>query len=274
MMNVRTSCLLVVFLLALALAPPAAAVQGCSTAMLSGNYGLQFSGTYAPALTSNVGGVKVAKLKPAQMGSGPVAGIARLYLDGNGSVNGYSAVDAQGSWVQGNVTGSYTVNQDCTAALVLTDDSGDTENYGGVVVNAGESMIVVETDPGAAVSGAMRPARGNCQTSDMAGTFGIQASGSDANGTFSSTGVVALDGLGDATAAEWRLSGASYSPVASVGSFAINPDCSSALALTSQVDGSTLNYFGLIVYQQTGIPQLWLVRSDAGAAVTGTVTAQ
>ena len=83
------------------------------------------------------------------------------------------------------VAGSYNVNADCTASLALTDASGNTENFAGVVVGQGTSALIFADGCGRGVSASMQRIYGFCQTSDLSGAFGIQYS--VASGGVSST---------------------------------------------------------------------------------------
>jgi hypothetical protein len=284
-MNARTLSLITGLVAGLAMAPSALAVSGCTNSYLSGNYAMQFSGTAAPAVATGIGGVAV----PASMslafqqnaaagssGGASIAGAARLTLDGNGNITGYSSENMAGQWLQGNVTGTYTVNTDCTFSLALTDSSGNSENFGGVLVGSkARSAVVLQTDAGSGVSGTLKSVRGFCQTSDLLGAFGLQYAGTSLtlNSPYSSVGVVSLDGQGNLTAAESRFSSGFTSQVQSIGTMTINPDCSFAMVLSSvSATGGAMNFFGIVSGANEN--QLLIVESDAATAVTGTMTSQ
>jgi hypothetical protein len=281
-MNLRTLSLSFGLTVALAVMPAAHAVQGCGNANLSGNFAMQFSGNSMPAVATGIGGVAVPSnlataSNPANAGAVPVAGIAHLYLDGNGNLAGNSSLNLAGSWLQSAVSGTYTVNSDCTVALAVTDSSGATENFSGVIVGNGQSIFMTQTDAGAGVSGTAKIQSGACQTSNVTGTFGFQTSGTivgTSSTPYSATGVISLDGQGDAAVMEWRTSNGASSQAALNGSVTINSDCTATLSLTSQADNSTANYYGIVLFDQMQTPQFLLVQSDAGTAVTGLIVAQ
>jgi hypothetical protein len=283
-MNARILSLITGLVAGLALAPSALAVSGCTNSYLVGTYAMQFAGVAAPGVAVGIGGVAVPPVistefqQNALAGSSsaaPIAGIALLSLDGNGNIAGYSSENMAGQWLQGNVTGTYTVNNDCTFSLALMDSSGNMENFGGVLVGQARSAMVLQTDLGSGVSGTLKSVRGVCQTSDLPGTFGLQYAGTSigpSNSPYSSVGVVSLDGLGDLTAAESRFSGGSTSQVQSIGTIVVNPDCSLNMSLTSiSGSGGTMNFFGIA---SADSKQLLIVESDAATAVTGTMTSQ
>jgi hypothetical protein len=258
------------------------AISGCSTSNLNGNYAMQFSGTSAPNIAGSVGGVAVpagiAPVSTAAVSGGnstvPATGVARLFLDGNGALWGNSSVSLDGMWLQGSISGQYTVNSDCTASFTLTDATGAMENFYGVVVGQGDTTLIIQTDAGTGVFGALKKARGFCQVSDLAGTFGIQYSGTTVStGTpYSSVGVLVLDGQGDISATESRFSAGASSTVLSSGSIVINPDCSATLSLSSTgAAPSSMTLSGILSLDEK---QLLFVQSDAGSTAGGSLTAQ
>jgi hypothetical protein len=249
-----------------------------------GNYAMQFAGTATPGVASGIGGVAVPPSMSTQFqtavvttssGSAPIAGAAWLSLDGNGNVSGYSSENMAGQWLQGNLAGTYSVNTDCTYSLALTDSSGNTEHFGGVLVGQASSAIVLQTDAGSGISGTLKSVRGICLTSDLSGTFGLQYAGTSiglSNSPYSSVGVVSLDGQGNLSASETRFSGGSSSQVQSTGTITVNPDCSFTMVLSSTAaSGGAMNFFGIASANNT---QLLIVQSDAATAVTGAMTSQ
>lgn len=184
-MNITTTCALTGLVASLILAPSALAVNGCTNSYLNGNYAMQYTGISAPGVASGIGGLAVpssmaaAFQQDATSGANttaPMAGAVRLNLDGNGNLAGYSAENMAGQWIMANVTGTYNLNIDCTFSMSLTDASGNTENFGGVLVNQGASGIVLQTDAGTGISGTLKTTRGFCQTSDLFGAFGLRCS--------------------------------------------------------------------------------------------------
>jgi hypothetical protein len=283
-MNARTLSLITGLVTGLALAPSALAVSGCTNSYLFGNYAMQFSGVSAPGVASGIGGVAVpASMSSAFQAAGvdaggssaPIAGAARLNLDGSGNITGYSSVNMAGQWLQGNITGTYTVNTDCTFSFALTDAGGTTENFAGILVSQSRSAMILQMDAGSGVSGTLKSVRGICQTSDLSGTFGLHYAGTTVGASsspYSSVGVVSLDGQGNLTAAESRFGGGSSSQVQSIGTMVVNSDCSFTMALSSvSASGGAMNFFGIAV---TDNQQLLIVQSDAATAVTGMMAAQ
>jgi hypothetical protein len=274
-MHAKTLTTAAVIALGSLIAPAARAISGCSTSNLNGNYVLQLSGSSSPSLASSIAGVAVpASLDQAShvaaasavAASVPVGGLVRLFFDGNGLLIGNSSVSLSGMWLQGSVSGQYTVNQDCTAQFSLTDPTGATGQFSGVVV--GESAFVLETDRGTGLSGLLKRGRAFCQSSDISGTFGIQYSGSNV----SSVGIVTLDGQGGASATETRFGNGASSQVTSTGLVTVNPDCSATITLTSSDVAAHSITFAAVVSADN--KQLLLLQADPGTVATGTMTAQ
>jgi hypothetical protein len=68
-------------------------------------------------------------------------------LDGAGNLTGTETVSAGGTIISGAVTGTYSVNSDCTGSASITFDGGiTTANF--VLVNGGQSALQITTNPG------------------------------------------------------------------------------------------------------------------------------
>jgi len=261
--------------------PAAHAISGCSNSTLNGNYAIQFSGASAPSVAPSLAGLAlppaVSSAKAATVGGNamvPADGIVKLFLDGNGLLLGNAAVSAGGTWLQGNVSGQYTVNGDCSVSVTMSDPSGATANLSGVVVGQGDTAFVQQTDAGTGLTGILKKSRGICQTSDLLGTFGIQYSGTEivSGSVYSSVGILTLDGQGSVSGSESRFGTGGTAQVASAGSITVNPDCSAMITVTSQdAAGKSLTFLGTISVDNK---QLLLIQSDAGMSAIGSMVAQ
>jgi hypothetical protein len=92
----------------LGLVPAAQAADHCSNARAAGNWGLTLTGTLI-------------------LPTGPVPGaaVARLRVDSAGNISGTEARNVGGGFANETITGSWTVNSDCTAtATVNVYESG------------------------------------------------------------------------------------------------------------------------------------------------------
>jgi hypothetical protein len=88
-----------IFLAALAGIPPAAQARSCSLQGVSGRYGYTISGTI-PTL-------------------GAVAAVGHISLDAEGNVTGAQTTSFNGGIVKETLSGTYTVNADCTGSATI-----------------------------------------------------------------------------------------------------------------------------------------------------------
>ena len=95
----RTTLLIAVAALCLSLAPAAQAAQKCSNAKAAGTWGFTLTGTL---------------ILPNPV---PGAAVGRLTMDTAGNVSGTEARNVGGGFANETITGSWTVNSDCTATL-------------------------------------------------------------------------------------------------------------------------------------------------------------
>jgi hypothetical protein len=98
----RTTLMLVALVALLASVPPAAHAIHCSTAMVAGDW----AGTLTGTLLLPTGPV-------------PVAGVVRAIVDINGNFTGTEARTIGGGYADETLTGSWTVNPDCTGTDTL-----------------------------------------------------------------------------------------------------------------------------------------------------------
>jgi hypothetical protein len=89
-------------------------------------------------------------------GTGNVAYVAQMILDGKGNVSGSGTFDVNGAIVAASITGTYTENGDCTGTAEITPSGLSTLNFNLVVVNAGKEILLLETDSNTVVGGYMQ----------------------------------------------------------------------------------------------------------------------
>ena len=97
---VRASLLIISFFALLACLSPAAYADKCSTATVAGNWGVTLTGTL---------------LLPT--GAIPGAAVATLNADTAGNVTGTEARNVGGGFANETITGTWTVNPDCTGVV-------------------------------------------------------------------------------------------------------------------------------------------------------------
>ena len=123
----------VVAALVLAVAPLAAAqAKPCSVATLKG--------TFSDRDTGYVSGL------------GPFAGVNLYTFDGHGKITGIGTTSLNGLVVSGTVSGTYTVNPDCTGTFTGQDSQGQTHGAYFVIDDGGNELQILVTDPGTVIT--------------------------------------------------------------------------------------------------------------------------
>ena len=103
----------------------------CSNASLKGSYGASCEGTI--------------------VGAGPLAVVSVLTADGDGNISGVETLSVNGVITTGvTLTGTYTVNADCTGSFVSTGFGSVFHNYFVIDDHKKEIRIIV-TEPGVVV---------------------------------------------------------------------------------------------------------------------------
>jgi hypothetical protein len=110
----------------------------CSLASLKGPYALDRQGT----LVSSILGLPA----PAPWGE-----VAFEQYDGVGGFSGKATVNVGGAVVSGTLTGTYTINSDCTGTKTVNTSVGVTVHEAIIVIGGGQRMIGTQTDPWAVI---------------------------------------------------------------------------------------------------------------------------
>ena len=118
----------------------------CTNAGVTGSFGFEATGVF-------VAGAPV---------TGPVAFIGELKLSVDASGDGVITGDVAGSedgtiftFAEEPVTGTYSVNSDCTGTATITPKDQSPLNFSFVVVDCGKEMLAIETDADTVVSGTL-----------------------------------------------------------------------------------------------------------------------
>jgi hypothetical protein len=132
--------LVIVFATAFVLAiVPGAQAGECSNRTIAGSWGYTITGS-----TFNTGPVL----------SGPMAVVGRQTYDLRGNITGTQTANLNGNVFRQVLTGTYTVNPDCTGTMtVFVSPPGITGHVDFVVVNGGTEMRVIGTDGGGTSTG-------------------------------------------------------------------------------------------------------------------------
>jgi len=219
-------------------------------------------------------------------GAGTVVGVGSLTAvgvhtwDGQGNTVATYTASVNGSIYPGiTVTGSYSVNIDCTASLTESDGS----HYNFVVSPNGNSATWIRTDTGTVVSGTETRLR-NREEAEMAaaavplasngqcprgnatkhGTYLVSGTGTIVGvGPVSALGEITYDGQGHSTATvTLSVNGTIHSGVTVTGTYTVNSDCTGS---HSESDGSHYDF----VVTPNGSTASW-IEVDSGTVVSGT----
>jgi hypothetical protein len=125
----KTFTIAAITALAVGMAPAAKADdKGCSTASLKGTFAYTMTG--------------VGK-------AGPFAEVGTQSFDGRGATTAIATLSQNGNIVQVTITGTYTVNPDCTGILtLLVAPFGVTVHNFFVIADGGSEFQAIETEPG------------------------------------------------------------------------------------------------------------------------------
>ena len=108
--------------------------KACTNASLRGSFGIKFDG--------------------ASVTRGGVASATLVTFDGAGNFTGSDVTSLNGTIVRRTLTGTYTVNPDCTGSLKFLSDLTMNEADGDfVIVDGGKQLLIVESDSGWVATG-------------------------------------------------------------------------------------------------------------------------
>jgi hypothetical protein len=108
----------------------------CSNATLQGGFGYTATGTLLPTVA------------PPPF-SGPFGEIGRQNFDGNGNTDGTATASANGNIAKLTISGTFTVNADCTGSMTLfVSPLGATAHLDFVIDKDGTEIQTIGTDAG------------------------------------------------------------------------------------------------------------------------------
>jgi hypothetical protein len=114
-------------------ASPAQAKPVCTLKSVEGSYGYTVNGT-------NIGG-------------GPLAAVGLVSSDGAGVLGATETDSINGTIVRRTITGTYTVNPDCTGTVTFTDNFHQTTHLDFVAVKDRDELQFLQTDSGTVTTG-------------------------------------------------------------------------------------------------------------------------
>ena len=224
----------------------------CTNAAITGNYGYSISGFAVSG------------------GLVPFAAAGTLTSDGNGNLTGKDSL-TEGSIVSRTLTGTYTVNADCTATAALTDNLGNSFHFNLTV--SGEGIQFIQTDSGAVIAGEAKRRRPACTVQDVNGAYVFAVNGwYSSNGTLQPTsdaGKLAANGAGTFSLTDAVSQAGTVTSRTIPGTYAINADCT-GLATFNDPAGASHASFTLVSLGR----EIQFIQTDPGTVISGTAQRQ
>jgi hypothetical protein len=141
MKRINIASVLTIVALALGLASVANAEnKACTNATLKGSFGYSSTGTLLDTYV------------PPPF-AGPFAEVGTETFDGRGGTSATATLSSNGNIVQVTVTGTYSVNPDCTGTLTLQISPFNATVHANFVIDKnGNAFQAIETEPGLIVT--------------------------------------------------------------------------------------------------------------------------
>ncbi len=230
----------------------------CSTSMLNGTYFYMLAGTVSS------GGADV-----------PYAELGELVANGSGGVSGTSFTNLNGHAQTYPLTGTYSVQSNCTGSITLRLNSQLTNGLTFQVINNAQAMIVAISNAGQVVTGrAYRLTAGSgtpqCSNGSLSGVYGYVLTGiaapvSGVSYVYSDSGQLTADGNGNLTSTSIANVGGTFSNVSGTGTYSVTNQCYGTATVTTPSGASNYEF----AIAQDGQTILFL-ETDTGTTVGGT----
>lgn len=223
----------------------------CSLATLKGTYGVLEEGTIVQ---------QIPGFPPPPL---PFAVAATVSFDGAGKLSGSATASINGFVNTGPVTGTYTVNPDCTYSDEFTDSLGFTNHHAGAIIGNGvfRKIQYIYTDAGSVAFGAAKKTLpGGCSLASLNGTYGFLERGTltvqlpgfpPPPVPFVGAGTITYDGNGNASGSfTINIDGQTISSPGT-GTYTVSPTCEYTDQLTASsglaaVDAGAITGVGIL----------------------------
>lgn len=229
----------------------------CTTSMLNGTYFYLLTGTVSS------GGSSV-----------PYAELGQLVVNGSGGLSGSSSSNLNGLVKTNSLTGSYSVQANCSGSMTITLNSQTADALTFQVINNAQGMILATSNGGEIITGrAYRTSSASgspaCALGSLSGTYGYSLNGyssvSQVSYLYTESGQMVADGNGNLTITSVGNLGGAFSNINGTGTYSITSQCSGTATIYHQGSGAS-NYAVAIVAD--GQEALFL-ETDSGTTVSG-----
>ena len=258
--------LLVVLTTVSALAAPANAPQiggaSCTASMINGTYFYLLTGTVSS------GGPSI-----------PYAELGQLVANGSGGLSGSSSSNLSGQVKTNSLTGSYSVQSNCSGSMTITLNSQTADALTFQVINNAQGLILATSNAGEIITGqAYRTSAASgspaCGLGSLSGTYGYALTGfSTSSGTsylYTDSGQWVADGNGNLTSASVTNLGGAFSNNTGTGSYSITSQCSGIATIYIQGSGAKTYAIAIVEDGQ----QALFLETDSGTTVSGAAQPQ
>jgi len=221
----------------------------CSNANVAGKYGFAVNGLDKNGL--------------------PISLLGYIKADGKGTFTGVETGSDDGTvFTNVPISGTYSVNSDCTGSGTTKMKGNKTiSHFALVVLTGGKNLQTVITDaPNVLAETVQAQGKATCTLAGLKGIFGIESSG-----VFLGVGAVALDGLftldgkGNVSGSEsGSIAGSIFTAQSVSGTYTVASNCTGTLTLS--VLGQTEHASFVVTNGGKG---MLVVETDAGTVVSG-----
>jgi hypothetical protein len=241
--------------------------QSCSNADFSGLYSAVVLGSFITP--------------PPGIPAGPTARVGRVQVDGNGNSAITTTLSLDGTIIQEQYGGTYTIAPDCTASVILQIPFPGSSTpipftFSGMLANDGQVMnLILLNPPGTDVRIMLTKQRQTvCTNNNLNGVYALNMSGTVISwvlapaGLFSRVGKVTFDGNGNFTSSVQTSYGGLIEPETFTGTYSVNANCS--FTTTYSGTSGSAGWFGVLA--DTVSAANVIQSSPAGSVITGTLT--
>jgi hypothetical protein len=219
---------------------------------------------------------------PPGVPAGPTARVGRVQLDGNGNSSITTTLSLDGTILQEQYGGTYTIAQDCTASVILQipfpgSPSPVPFTFSGMLAADGQIMNLILLNPAGTNVRIMltKQRQTTCSNNNLNGTYAVNLAGTIVSGFLTPTGLfarvgkVTFDGNGNITAGSVQTSYAGLIQAETfTGTYAVNSNCSFTASFAGTAGPA--GWFGVLADTVSGANIIQ--NSPAGAVITGTLT--
>jgi hypothetical protein len=240
--------------------PRAYAHEGCSNHSLRGAYGFATDGQAFGAT-----GAEFAEFASA----------GRVVFDGQGHLAGRETESVNGVITEPTFTGTYSVLPDCSGTAQI--HNGQTANLRFMLVEGGQELNAIDTDPGVVAAGQItRQQMTHCTLASFKGVYSFESTGSvygpgGEAGDIAAFGRIQADGRGHTTESSQGSFNGFQDADTQLGTYTVNSDCTGMATSVHQRTGQVDHVWFVLV---EGGAEAKFVVTDPGVVFDGTVDRQ